>query len=676
MDSEAWPRPAGLRGLLRNLLGRPSTDGTDDLAMRADADRLGDELSAERGTNDQQIHPGFHSLVSRSGQRMARQMRRPGAALAKALARHTEAQAALDRREYERGVVARLVDDLPALPERPRLGVALTQPWAVWLLMLLVLIPLEGVLTYQQILILGLDVNLTKVFAALIGAALTVSAEVLGTFVAHVGSQASGDRRSPQHRGTYWLAAALACVTAVAAVATISTLATSRDANQQIVEQRKQQIEELDRRFRQEGYTPGDAGSAGSSTAAAQEQADSSKINLGFTLWLQLLGLLAAIGLGTRRRLAEDYQMVATTRRTTLRRSQLSERSVSRGERMVTRSAGRQEAIMRTMRTVVEDEYRFLQGLFQRALQRYRATAGRLADDCPVPELPDLEDVIRHFVEPELPRLAQPTTASVPVAQPPPPPVQWEQPAPRPRPTRPAPAPEPPDDPPPPRRPDVRQPPANESGYDARAGRWPPPSPETGHRDRPASEYDTPQPAPPPLSEYDTPQPAPSPLSEYDNPRPAALRPLSGHDRQSSHVDDVYDAIDRMRTRDSVAPPGVSEPLDDAVPRRRLLHGVTSRFRRSASHSEPDDPATARVPTPAGPEAREALADRSGGDESRTPAPVAGIPSPPPRSEADPTRWRRLEPPGSMHVESPYRDTLARLERALDLTSDPSRNET
>lgn len=398
MDNEGWPQPPGLQGVLRRLLGRPATDGTDDVAMRADAERLGDELAAETNTNDQAIHPGFHGLVSRSGQRMARRMRRPGAALAKALAKHTEAQAALDRREYDRGVVARLVDDLPPLPAAPRLGVALTQPWAVWLLMLLVLVPLEGVLTYQQILILGLDVNLTKLFAALIGAALTVSAEVLGTLVAHLGSQADGDRRSTQHRGTYWMAALLVCVTATVAVATITTLATSREANQQIVEQRRQQIEQLNRQFNRPGYTSPDG-----PPAAVQEQTDSAKINLGFTLWLQLLGLLAAVGLGLRRRLAEDYQAAATMRRTTLRRAQFSERAVSRGERAVTRSAGRQEAVMRTMRTIVEDEYRFLQSLFQRTLQRYRMASGNAAEGCPTPVLPELEDVIRHFLEPKPP---------------------------------------------------------------------------------------------------------------------------------------------------------------------------------------------------------------------------------------------------------------------------------
>ena len=664
MDNEGWPQPAGLQGVLRRLLGRPATDGTDDLAMRADAERLGDELADETNTNDQAIHPGFHGLVSRSGQRMARRMRHPSAALAKALAKHTEAQAALDRREYDRGVVARLVDDLPPLPAAPRLGVALTQPWAVWLLMLLVLIPLEGVLTYQQILILGLDVNLTKLFAALIGAALTVSAEVLGTLVAHLGSQADGDRRSTQHRGTYWMAALLVCVTATVAVATISTLATSREANQQIVEQRRQQIEQLDRQFNRPGYTSPDG-----PPAAVQEQTDSAKINLGFTLWLQLLGLLAAVGLGLRRRLAEDYQAAATMRRTTLRRAQFSERAVSRGERAVTRSAGRQEAVMRTMRTIVEDEYRFLQSLFQRTLQRYRMASGNAAEGCPTPELPELEDVIRHFLEPELPRLAQPTTASVPVAQPPPPPLQWEPPPPRPRPQ------------PPPGTPYAPYPPGD-------AGPWPPdgrepvaapPSGEYGDHGPAARPSDDRQRGPSSASEYAEPPVAAGSPSEYDA-DPVRAAPAQTPRRPGPtgyHGPDPTTPPARPYDAPRAdPPPAVPEPQAPARRERGSLRGVGARLRRIATRPAADEPVGAAAPATTHRRPVDEPADRAMREAQRVSRASAGTAGPAATHEGDPTRWRRLEPPGSIHPDAPYRDTLARLEQALDRTSGPGREET
>jgi hypothetical protein len=704
MESEAWPPPSGLLGLLRRALGRPETDGTDDLAMRADADRLGDHLADERETDEPQVHPGFLGLVSRSGQRMARRTRRRCGALATALARHTEAQATLDRCEYDRGVVARQVDELPPLPDRPRLGVALTRPWAVWLLMLLVLIPLEGILTYQQILILGLDVNLTKAFAALIGAALTVSAEVLGTFLAHVGSRADSDRRSVEHRGTYWMAAALACLTAVVAVATISTLATSRDANQQIVEQRRQQIEQLDRQFARPGFTS-DGTSGRGSQAVLQEQGDAARINLAFTFWLQLLGLLAAVGLGLRRRLAEDYQAVVTLRRTTLRRAQLSELRVSRGERNVTRRAGRQERIMRDIRSLVEDEYRFLESLFQRGLQRYRAAAGRVAADRPLPVLPDLEDVIRHFIEPELQQLAQPRTGSVPQAEPPPPPADWERPPPRPRPAwthdEPRPrgdgAPHGPrdeeqaspggrtrertrgEDPPQPAgAPDgdpARRTRSQPSEYDADTDTWGSSGAEPeGGAAGVGSEYDVPPPpwAPSRPSEYDAPPasrppsfPPPTAAAGYNGPA-APPRPVDADGR------DVYDTIERMRAQ-SAAPSDAEESVADAGSARNgILRGVRARLRRPGSRPAGDDDPGAAAPRQA-PRAHEAGPDRSAGEQ---PAVAAAPATPPPRpfQSSDPDRWRRLAPPGSIHPDAPYRDALERLAAELAPTSGDGRD--
>ena len=318
---------------------------------------------------------------------------------------------------------------------------------------------------------------------------------------------------------------------------------------------------------------PGEAPSG----AAKETAADPLEIDLEFTLWLQLLGLLVAIGLGLRRRLAEDYQLIATERRNTLRQAAWIERGVGRGESAVTRTAGRQEAVMRTMRTIVEDEYRFLESLFQEALRGYRTRAGAAAGDCPVPALPELEDVIHHFVEPELQRLAQPTTASVPIPQPPPPPTIPDPPV---REARAAPAYAPPTTPPrrrtapaPDDRHDAADPyrtsPAHTSQAQPDERRTRPPTPEFDDRDMAApdpTELDDHYVAPPTPTELDDHYIAPPTYSA-----PPVASEFDDHASDPTRPGPIEDAVqpsavgERVR-RPARDPAAVSTAVDAAGP--------------------------------------------------------------------------------------------------------------
>jgi hypothetical protein len=416
-ERERWPEPGGLRGLVRALLGRPASTGSDEVTMRADSERVARLLVAEHQRSpvgEPRPHPGLENLARRSERRAVAAVRASVKRLTSSHARVTAAQAELDRAGGEQGAAADELATLPELPDPPLLGRTLTRPRAVWPLMILVLIPIEAMLTYQQLQVLGMSDNKTFAFAALIGISVALVAEVLGLLLHYTFVQENADEgggRSP----FYWLVTGYAAVLVLAGGFTLWQLSDARENNQKIVEQRNARIEQAREALGGDGFA-GVSGSSGIGSTV-DDVADKLDIDLEWTFALQGLVLLAAAGVSLRKRMAEEYNDVATDRARRVRRARFAENRLRRAEQRMARLNGPYAATMREIRLGVESERAFLLELFERVRSLVYHEEPELT--VVLPDLPDIEQTIVRLLEPELPRLGQPTVRTLPAAQPP-----------------------------------------------------------------------------------------------------------------------------------------------------------------------------------------------------------------------------------------------------------------
>lgn len=427
--NERWPEPTGLLGWRRRLFGRPPTTGSDELSMRADTYRIAESIG--KSSNPLPTpHPGLTNLVSRSERRCIERSAKPCRRLTRTLGRTTAAQSALDSADYERNAAASDIVNMPEQLPRPRLGVALTRNRSVWVLLCVVIIPLESYLTYRQLLVLGMSNTTTRTLSILIGLSLIVVAEVVGLLLYYLMThpdEQQGSSRWRQLGAQYWVVVALTVVTVGTGVVTLHRLAVAREHNQQLLDQREQHLHETAVALKTNGYLkPKALGTNGATNSiSAQETKESGHVDLAWTFWLQLLAFLGAVGISVRKRDADDYNERERERSDRLKRARLAERRLQRHNRRVTSATSRHEAVLREIRAIHEHERALLRELFARV-----RTHALDMDPALIPELKDIEDAIRRTVAPHLESIGQPTVSRVPVPQPPPPPqpMMWPPP--------------------------------------------------------------------------------------------------------------------------------------------------------------------------------------------------------------------------------------------------------
>jgi hypothetical protein len=445
-ERESWPRPGGLAGLVRRLAGRPETTGSDEIAMRADIERLvrrvveehrrtseprtpagltmfGDADPepdvANEPARDRPPHPGLLELVARSDRRTRQRTVKPARRLGGAVARVTKAQAAFNRDVEAREEGRQAVESMPASLSRPTLGTAMTRSRTVWALLILVLIPIEAMLTYQQLLVLGMSDFRTGLFAALIGASIAVVAEVVGALGHLTATHANLRDQSRQQRGMYWIVTAFTVVIVGVGVYTLSQMASAREHNQSIVQQRQERVQQRQEQVGQNGFLEGTATTPNVSSGSAGERAaDQSNIDLTWTFGLQLLVFLAAVGVTLRQRMADEYNEVEIDRRRRLRAARMAESRVRRSEARVAGATGAYESTMRAIRLVVEEERALLIELLERVRSGVRAHEPDLS--VALPPLRDIEVEVDDAITPRLPDVGQPAVAGTPEPEQPP----------------------------------------------------------------------------------------------------------------------------------------------------------------------------------------------------------------------------------------------------------------
>jgi hypothetical protein len=403
---EQYPRVGGIQHLRRRLTGSPVSEPTDDLAMRADADKIAAELAAEPQPDLAPPHPGFRRLIARSERRTILRTRGPVAELTAAAATLAGAEAEVAERQGESAVAAAAFQQADQPPPRPRLGVALTSRLAVTLCAVVVLVPIEALLTYPQLQVLGMADYMTLAFAVLIGAAIVVFAEVLAVLVFQATREFHARRRQRGGGGLYWTLVALCGLMIVVGVGTLHRLAESRETNQAIVETRDNAAGAMEREI------TGDSGPVGDIAR------DRLEMDLAFTFWLQLAGALGAIGLGLRARAAEPYHHARRERRRLRREAALAQRASVRAEQRLAKSASAHERGRLLVRSVVEEERAALIELIERVRHGYRAQRGGRAPEVPVPPLPAVDAVVERIMASAVLEAAKPASSTAAADQP------------------------------------------------------------------------------------------------------------------------------------------------------------------------------------------------------------------------------------------------------------------
>lgn len=583
-------------------------------------------------------HPGLEELVQRSERRTRARVAPRGRRIASTSARAIKQQTRHSWANLERDAASAELRDTPGRLPAPILGAAFSRNRIVVPVVLLVFIPLEAMLTYPQLLVLGMSDAMTMVFAALIGITLAVIAEVVGFLLHHIftADPEDEDGGGPVY---YWLIAGLIVLVSIASWVTIDQLAEAREKNEKIV---------LAADAREDAIQDQLANGATDLTATPPEVTDEAldartQIDLQWTFPLQLLAMLGAAVIAFRKRAAEDYNEVEIERARRSRRSRAAERSLRVASQKQTMATARYDGVLRDLRSDVEEERALLLELFQRTRRAVRAVDPTV----PVafPRLDGIDAAVERAARPYLPRTEPPQLAASPDAVLPEPPHPLQAYAPIPDdPTNGGPAP----------APAAAEPPRFATQSPLREG-WSllpgigwvyiqgpnaataaPPTEQTAPPvetpDRPVSEPASP--VEPPTPPVDIPEPP------VDVPEPGTDEDVVGSDHGLDDWADVpEDLLDLDETR-PVDPPAQWSEFD-----------VQQGPEAEAPETEV-----------AGTAGSDEWSEHRLSDVTDRPDPTAATvaQTPPPR------RVRRLAPPGSADSTAPYRDTLRRIRDALD----------